>query len=57
MRWTQMCLLTSGTDADGEVVWSWRPKDLALKLATMRLASRRRRWQTGWFTEESAYKP
>jgi hypothetical protein len=26
MRWTRMCLLTSGTDADGEVVWSWRPK-------------------------------
>ena len=21
-----MCLLTSGTEADGEVVWSWRPK-------------------------------
>jgi len=30
MRWTQMCLLTSGTDADGEMVWSWRPKGLAL---------------------------
>ncbi len=30
-----MCLLTSGTDVDGEVVWSWRPRDLALKFAMM----------------------
>jgi hypothetical protein len=36
MRWTRMCLLTSGTDADGEIVWSWRPRDLALKFALMR---------------------
>ena len=27
------------------------------KLAKMPRASRRRRWQTEWFTEESAYKP
>jgi hypothetical protein len=26
MRWTRMCLLTSGMDADGKGVWSWRPK-------------------------------
>src|SRR5579871_4873179 len=26
MRWTRMCLLTSGTEADGKGVWSWRPK-------------------------------
>jgi hypothetical protein len=26
MRWTDRCHLTSGTDADGEDVWSWRPK-------------------------------
>jgi hypothetical protein len=26
MRWTLTCLLTSGADADGEIVWSWRPK-------------------------------
>src|SRR5579871_6991751 len=25
-RWTLTCLLTSGADADGEIVWSWRPK-------------------------------
>ena len=25
MRWTRMCLLTSGTEADGEVAWSCRP--------------------------------
>ena len=24
MRWTWTCRLTSGTNADGEVVWSWR---------------------------------
>jgi hypothetical protein len=29
MRWTQACQLTSGNDADGEIVWSWRPKALA----------------------------
>ena len=57
MRWTQACLLTSGNDADGEVVWSWRPRHLALKFAMVPSASRGRRWQTGWFTEESAYKP
>jgi len=26
MRWTRMGQLTSGPDADGEIVWSWRPK-------------------------------
>jgi hypothetical protein len=24
MRWTRLCRKTSGRDADGEVVWSWR---------------------------------
>jgi len=35
-RWTLMWLLTSAMEADGEIVWSWRPKGLALKQATMR---------------------
>ena len=43
--------------ADGEVVWSWRPNALALKSKRSRRASRGRRWQTEWFTEESTYKP
>jgi hypothetical protein len=30
MRWTRMDLLTSGPEADGEIVWFWRPKGLAL---------------------------
>jgi hypothetical protein len=25
MRWTRACRLTSGMDADGGGVWSWRP--------------------------------
>jgi hypothetical protein len=28
-----MCRWTCGTFADGEVVWSWRPRDLALSFA------------------------
>ena len=48
---------TSGADADGEVVWSWRPKFPGVKLATMLPHRGLRRWQTGWFTGESAYKP
>jgi hypothetical protein len=32
MRWTLEVLLTSGTDADGEVVWS-RRLDAGVKLA------------------------
>ena len=57
MRWTRMCLLTSGNDADGEVVWSWRPEVRRQVRDDAFLASHGRRWQTGWFTEESAYKP
>jgi hypothetical protein len=53
MRWTRVCLLTSGTEADGEVVWSWRAHAGA-KLATMLMHRGLRRWQTSWFTEESA---
>ena len=34
MRWTRWQRKTSATDADGEVVWSWRP-DAGVKLATM----------------------
>ena len=37
-----------------KIVWSWRPKVWRQALRGM---SVRRRWQTGWFTEESAYKP
>ena len=32
MRWTLMALWTTALDADGEVVWSWRP-DAGVKLA------------------------
>jgi hypothetical protein len=31
MRWTRRLRLTSAADADGEVVWSWRP-DAGVKL-------------------------
>src|ERR1700676_1323221 len=41
MRWTRKLRLTSAADADGEVVWSWRPT-LA---SSWREVSRRRRWQ------------
>jgi len=30
-RWTLTWLLTSATEADGEIVWSWRPKGPALR--------------------------
>jgi hypothetical protein len=32
MRWTRKLRLTSAADADGEVVWSWRP-DAGVKWA------------------------
>src|SRR6266487_5197189 len=32
MRWTQAALLTKSADADGEVVWFWRP-DAGVKSA------------------------
>jgi hypothetical protein len=41
MRWTPMCLLTSGTGADGKGVWSWRPKGLAPSCRQCVSASRR----------------
>jgi len=56
MRWTPSCLLTTGTEADGEMVWSWRPKGSAL-MPTMLKAHRGGRWQSARFTGESAYKP
>jgi hypothetical protein len=34
MRWTRWWRRTGATDADGEVVWSWRP-DAGVKLAMM----------------------
>ena len=34
MRWTLTVLWTRAPDADGEVVWSWRPT-LALSFAEM----------------------
>jgi len=37
------CMPTNGPVADGEAVWSWHP-DAGVKFATMRSASRRRRW-------------
>jgi hypothetical protein len=42
-------------DADGEIVWSWRP-DAGVKFVMLRRAS----WTTGTIKpvpEESAYKP
>jgi hypothetical protein len=46
-----MCRKTSGTDTDGEVVWSWRP-DAGAKLAMM-LTHRAGKGGKGWFTWES----
>lgn len=42
MRWTLVCLLTSGTAADGEIVWFWHAHASA-KQADDANASRRRR--------------
>jgi hypothetical protein len=39
MRWTRMCLLTSGADADGKIVWSWRAHAGAKFLADSSKAS------------------
>ena len=55
MRWTWRCCPTNSADADGEVVWSWRPGHLAPSWRMLQ-AGRRRWWQTEWFTKESAYK-
>ena len=48
-----ICRPTSGIDADGQVVWSWRAHAGA-KSAAMLTHRGRRRWQTSWFTGESA---
>ncbi len=37
MRWTRDVSKTDDTDADGEVVWSWRA-DAGAKFATVRFA-------------------
>jgi hypothetical protein len=47
-----MCRSTSGTIADGEVVWSWRAH-AGVKPAAMLTHRGLRRWQTSWFTGES----
>jgi hypothetical protein len=39
MRWTRRCRQTSGTGADGEVVWFWRP-DAGAKLMRSKLLLR-----------------
>jgi len=57
MRWTRMCLLTSGTKADGEIVWSWRLKAGAQVFRGADKLCERRRWQSARFTEEITYKP
>jgi len=57
MRWTPRCRVTRGIDANGEIVWSWRP-DAGAKSW---LRSKGAGWATvaneHWFTEESTYKP
>ncbi len=57
MRWAWRRCPTSGASAYGEVVWSWRPKALASSWRRCLKHRGRRRWQTGWFTGESTYKP
>ena len=56
MRWTLLCLLTSGTEADGEVVWSCRPDagDTSKRSESFAGATVA---NEHWFAEESAYKP
>jgi hypothetical protein len=49
MWWTRQRGLTNGAEADGEVVWSWRP-DAGVKC---RGFSARRRWQKSPVTGES----
>jgi len=44
MRWTPWRCLTSGIEADGEVVWSRYP-DADIKFATMSKHRGLRRWQ------------
>jgi len=53
MRWTLPCRSTSGTRADGEVVWSWRP-EAGAKSARMHLHRADDGDNKVWLTEESA---
>jgi hypothetical protein len=39
MRWTWRGRLTIGSDTDGEIAWSWRPKGLALCRQCSRIAA------------------
>ncbi|HLG83629.1 MAG TPA: hypothetical protein VKY22_21675 [Bradyrhizobium sp.] len=57
MRWTLTCLLTSGADADGEIVWSWRPKGWRSSPSEAEELREGRRWQSARFTGEITYKP
>ena len=57
MRWTRSCRKTCGIGADGEIVWSWRPKGSASSWRRCSVHRGLRRWQSARFTEESAYKP
>ena len=50
MRWTRRALLTKALEADGEVVWSWRP-DAGVK--SRGIIPARRRWQKSPITGES----
>jgi hypothetical protein len=49
MRWTPRDCKTSETEADGEIVWSWRP-DAGVKLCE---AFIERRWLKSRYTGES----
>jgi hypothetical protein len=52
-----MCLLTSGTDADGEVAWSRRPDAGVKPWLCSKGACKATVANEHWFTEERAYKP
>src|SRR3974390_2897009 len=56
MRWTRLCRLTGGADADGEVVWSWRPL-AGVKLATMLCIAPMTVTKTSWTPGRARRKP
>ncbi len=53
MRWTWRCRKTNGAFADGEVVWSWRPKAGAKFRGGLIEAARGDGDNKVWLTEES----